>query len=184
MKAETDFFQAPPPQATLILGGARSGKSALAEKLAENASGARIYIATAEAHDDEMRERIARHRAERGSDWETIEAPLALSDALAAAADRPGATVVIDCLTLWLSNLMLAERDWAAAADGFCEQLSSLSARIICVSNEVGLGIVPDTPLGRRFRDAQGRLNQRVAAAADAVVFVAAGLPLVLKAPR
>ena len=185
MNAETDFFRAPPPQATLILGGARSGKSALAEKLARNGGGALVYIATAEAHDGEMRERIARHRAERGSDWETIEAPLALPEALAAvAADRPEATVVIDCLTLWLSNLILADRDWAAAADRFCEQLSGLSARIICVSNEVGLGIVPDTPLGRVFRDAQGRLNQRVAAVADAVVFVAAGLPLMLKAPR
>ncbi|SEA36670.1 bifunctional adenosylcobinamide kinase/adenosylcobinamide-phosphate guanylyltransferase [Rubrimonas cliftonensis] len=164
----------------LVLGGARSGKSALAERLACNSGLSRVYVATAEAWDGEMRERIARHRADRGEGWRTVEAPLEAADALA---DHDGHDIVIvlDCLTLWLSNLMLAGRDVEQAGATLCARLPAMAARVILVSNEVGLGVVPDTPLGRRFRDAQGRLNQQVAAVADRVILVAAGLPLRLK---
>jgi adenosylcobinamide kinase / adenosylcobinamide-phosphate guanylyltransferase len=166
-----------PGPLVLVLGGARSGKSRHAEARFDGLA-AMTYVATAQAFDEEMRERIAEHRGRRDARWTTIDAPLDLAEALAAI-DGP---VLVDCLTLWLSNTMLAGRDVAAAG---AELLAALSARrglAVCVSNEVGLGIVPDTPLGRRFRDAQGRLNQSVAAIADEVVFVAAGLPLVLKA--
>jgi adenosylcobinamide kinase/adenosylcobinamide-phosphate guanylyltransferase len=166
----------------LILGGARSGKSRAAETLARAAGGERFYVATAEAWDDEMAERIARHRADRGAGWETIDAPRALVPALQAA-DGPGRVVLVDCLTLWLSNVMLADGDVEAAGAALVSALPGLSARLVFVSNEVGMGIVPDTPLGRRFRDAQGRLNQRMAEACDTVLFVAAGLPLTLKRP-
>ncbi len=164
----------------LVLGGARSGKSALAERLARNSGLSRVFVATAEAWDAEMEERIARHRADRGEGWRTVEAPLQAADALA---DHDGHdnVIVLDCLTLWLSNLILAERDVEAAAATLCGRLRGMSARVVVVSNEVGLGVVPDTPLGRRFRDAQGRLNQQVAAIADRVILVAAGLPLRLK---
>jgi len=162
---------------TLILGGARSGKTSLALKRAEAGPGRPVMIATAEALDDEMAERIARHRAERGPEWRTIEAPLKLTEALEGlAADE---VAVVDCLTLWLSNLMHAERDLEAETARLIAALAGRDA--ILVSNEVGLGIVPETPMGRRFRDAAGRMNQAVAAAADHVLFVAAGLPLVLK---
>jgi adenosylcobinamide kinase/adenosylcobinamide-phosphate guanylyltransferase len=163
---------------TLILGGGRSGKTAHALRLAESAVGrGLVMIATAEALDGEMRDRIARHRAERGARWRTLEAPLDLAGALG----EVGASefAVVDCLTLWLSNLMHAERDLEAEAAGL---ISALGGRdVVLVSNEVGLGIVPDNALARRFRDAAGRLNQAVAGAADHVVFVAAGLPLTLK---
>ena len=162
---------------TLILGGARSGKTAHALAAAEATGRGLVMIATAEALDAEMEERIARHRAERGPRWRTIEAPLDLVGALAqVGADE---TAVVDCLTLWVSNLMHAERDLEAEA---ARLIAALPGRdVVLVSNEVGLGIVPDNALARRFRDAAGRLNQQVAAAADRVVFVAAGLPLVLK---
>ncbi|MEM1420070.1 MAG: bifunctional adenosylcobinamide kinase/adenosylcobinamide-phosphate guanylyltransferase [Pseudomonadota bacterium] len=165
-----------------VLGGARSGKSRFAEELASKSQRGVIYIATAQAFDAEMADRIDRHRAQRPVDWRTVDAPLELPAALASAR-RSGAFVLVDCLTLWLSNTMLAERDVEAAC---AELISALSegdgeGDIACVSNEVGLSIVPDNPLGRRFRDAQGRLNQQVAAVADRVVFVAAGLPLQLK---
>ena len=162
---------------TLILGGARSGKTSLALKRAEAWPGRPVMIATAEALDEEMAERIEHHKAERGPAWRTIEAPLALAEALAGlAADE---IAVVDCLTLWLSNLMHAERDLEAETHRL---IAALAGReLILVSNEVGLGIVPEIPLGRRFRDAAGRLNQAIAAAADQVLFVAAGLPLVLK---
>ncbi len=166
----------------LVLGGARSGKSALAEGLARETGLRRVYLATAQAFDAEMAARIARHRADRGEGWETVEAPLALAAALAAA-DRPGTVVLVDCLTLWLSNVMLDGRDAEAEATGLLVALDGMAAPVALVSNEVGLGIVPDTPLGRAFRDAQGRLNQRVAALCDAVAFCAAGLPLWLKRP-
>ena len=162
---------------TLILGGARSGKTSLALKRAEAWPGRPVMIATAEALDDEMAERIARHRAERGPEWRTVEAPLALAEALGELAVDEIA--VVDCLTLWLSNLMHAERDPEAETQGLIAALAGREA--ILVSNEVGLGIVPETPLGRRFRDAAGRMNQALAVAADQVLFVAAGLPLVLK---
>jgi len=165
---------------TLVLGGARSGKSAFAEKLIGDSGLAPVYLATASAGDDEMQARIAHHRARRGEGWTTIEEPLALTDALSReAADRRG--VLVDCLTLWLSNLMLAGRDPERESRVLAEFLHAAPHLIILVSNEVGLGLVPDTPLGRRFRDAQGRLNQIVAAAVPNVVFIAAGLPLWLK---
>lgn len=167
---------------TLVLGGARSGKSAHAEALVEAQPGACLYLATAEAGDAEMAERIARHRARRGGRWSTLEEPLALAAALQAAA-RPGTAVLVDCLTLWLSNLLFAGRDPAAETAVLLEALPGLGGPVIFVSNEVGLGIVPDNALARRFRDEAGRLNQAVAAAAQSVVFLAAGLPLALKSP-
>ena len=161
---------------TLVLGGARSGKSALAERLVRGMGGAPTYVATATAGDGEMRERIAQHRADRGEGWRTVEEPLALADAVRAA----GGPVLVDCLTLWLSNLMFAGRNLAHETARLLDALAATSP-VVLVSNEVGLGLVPDTPLGRRFRDAQGRLNQAVAAAVPRVLFVAAGLPIQLK---
>lgn len=170
---------------TLVLGGARSGKSAHAERMAVESGLAVAYIATAEVLDVEMAERIARHRADRPAGWETIEAPRTLAATLRAEA-APDRCLVIDCLTLWLSNLMLdpdpglLERERAA----LLETLPRLPGRILLVSNEVGLGLVPDNALARRFRDEAGRLNQVVARLCDHVVFVAAGLPLTLKDER
>ena len=166
---------------TFVLGGARSGKTRLALDLTERAAPERLFVATAEAFDDEMADRIARHRAERGPGWRTLEEPLALAEALAAA--RPGEAVMVDCLTLWLSNLMHHGRDPAAETAALIAALAAVPGPVALVSNEVGLGIVPETRLGRAFRDAQGRLNQDIAAAADRAVFVAAGLGLVLKGP-
>lgn len=164
----------------LIIGGARSGKSAYALKLAEAASKQCVFIATAEALDDEMAERITRHQDDRGANWKTVEAPLALRDAIEAHANVTNVCLV-DCLTLWLSNLMHADRDVEAETDLLVKGLQQAGGRVILVSNEVGMGIVPEHPLGRRFRDAQGRLNQRIACVSDRVEFVAAGLPLTLK---
>lgn len=168
---------------TLVLGGARSGKSGFAQKAAETTAGAGqpILIATGQAFDDEMAERIARHRADRGESWITVEAPLELAAAIAAL--PADAIAVVDCLTLWLSNQMLANHDVEAACAELVAAVASCPARLWLVSNEVGLGIVPETPLGRRFRDDAGRLNQRLAATVDEVYFVAAGLPLKMK-PR
>lgn len=165
---------------TLVLGGARSGKSRHAEDLAEAAAAARVYIATAEPRDAEMAARIAEHRARRGDGWRTLEAPLDLCAALAEAA-QPDRAVLVDCLTVWLANLMAAGRDPDAETDGLLASLSGAAGPLFLVANEVGLGIVPDNALGRAFRDHAGRLNQAVAAAADRVLLVAAGLPLVLK---
>lgn len=164
----------------LVLGGARSGKSAFAEGLAMRSGHDRVYIATAEAGDAEMTARIAEHRARRGDGWRTVEAPHRLEDAIAREAVE-GRALVVDCLTLWLSNLMLAGIDMELRVHALCRTIGTLPGLAVLVSNEVGLGLVPDTPLGRRFRDAQGRLNQAVAAIADRVVFMAAGLPLELK---
>ena len=168
---------------TLVLGGARSGKSDFAERLVVDSGLARIYLATATADDEEMKARIAHHRAQRGEGsqgWTTIEEPLALVDALTREATH-GRAVLVDCLTLWLSNLMRAGRDPEIEARRLTRFLGVARYPVIFVSNEVGLGLVPDTPLGRRFRDAQGRLNQIMAAAVPDVVFIAAGLPLWLK---
>jgi adenosylcobinamide kinase/adenosylcobinamide-phosphate guanylyltransferase len=164
---------------TLALGGAASGKSAFAERLVEAASSSRLYIATAEIRDAEMGAKVARHRARRGAGWRTLEAPRDLAAALAAA--DPGEAVLIDCATLWLTNLMLADADLGTEEDRLLAALAACPAPVAVVSNELGLGLVPETPLGRRFREAQGALNQRLAAQAGRVVFVAAGLPLVLK---
>lgn len=165
---------------TLVLGGARSGKSRCAERLIGESGLPAVYLATAEARDAEMAARIADHRGRRGAGWATIEEPLALCEALRREA-LSGRAVLVDCLTLWLSNLMEAGRSPETEAAELCGTLATLAAPVILVSNEVGLGLVPETPLGRAFRDAQGRLNQAVASCVPRVVFVAAGLPLVLK---
>jgi adenosylcobinamide kinase/adenosylcobinamide-phosphate guanylyltransferase len=164
----------------LVLGGARSGKSAYAQGLAEKFGSERLYLATAEAGDEEMAARIARHRTDRGPGWATLEEPLEVARALGAEA-RPGRVVVVDCLTLWLSNVMLAGRDPGQAVAGLVQAIGRLAGPAILVSNEVGLGIVPEHRLGREFRDWQGRANREIAAACDATVFIAAGLPLQLK---
>jgi adenosylcobinamide kinase/adenosylcobinamide-phosphate guanylyltransferase len=176
----------PLPPVTLVLGGARSGKSHYAERLASGLlSGASVplpalYVATAEAGDMEMAARILAHRARRGPHWHTVEAPLAVAETVRDNAVT-GRAILVDCLTLWLSNLMHAEHDVDEAADRLTEVMQDLPCPVVLVANEVGLGIVPDTPLGRRFRDAAGRLNMRLAAHADRVVFIAAGLPLLMK---
>lgn len=168
----------------LVLGGARSGKSRHAQALAEAArvSGDRVYVATAQALDGEMADRIARHRADRDARWRTVEAPLALPDAIRAGGGD--AVLLVDCLTLWLTNVMLADRDVGAAGDALIAAIAATPARVILVSNEVGQGIVPDNPLARRFRDAAGFLHQRVAAACDAMDVVVAGVPLRWKPMR
>jgi adenosylcobinamide kinase/adenosylcobinamide-phosphate guanylyltransferase len=165
---------------TLVLGGARSGKSTFAERLVCDSGLARVYVATGEAGDTEMRERIDHHRERRGGDWQTIEEPLALAETLAREA-RAERAILVDCLTLWLSNLMHANRDIEAESGRLSAVLRGAPGLLVLVSNEVGLGLVPETPLGRAFRDAQGRLNQAIAGVADNVVFIAAGLPLWLK---
>ncbi|WP_300301538.1 bifunctional adenosylcobinamide kinase/adenosylcobinamide-phosphate guanylyltransferase [Ferrovibrio sp.] len=165
---------------TLILGGARSGKSRLAEELAQKHDGRLVYIATAEAWDDEMRARIAEHKARRGDRWHDIEAPIAIAEILRALPADTGA-VLVDCLTLWLSNLMHANRDIAVETANLLAALDAVRFPVLLVSNEVGLGIVPENKLARDFRDHQGRLNQAIAAQADHAVFMSAGLSLVLK---
>lgn len=164
----------------LVLGGARSGKSRYAQGRAEALPGELVYLATAQAFDDEMRERIALHRADRGARWSTVEAPLDLADMITACS-TPDKVVLVDCLTLWASNLMLAERDTAAATAGLVRAVLAARGAVILVANEVGLGIVPDNALARRFRDVAGEINQDIARSVDGVIFVAAGLPLVLK---
>lgn len=164
----------------LVLGGARSGKSRLAQSWAEASSARRVMIATAQAFDDEMRERIARHQADRDTSWQTQEASLDLAGALRAHAG-PDCVVLVDCLTLWLSNVMLDGRDVKRETDILLDALQAIDGPVLLVSNEVGHGIVPSNALGRAFRDEQGRLNQRVAEACDAVTFVAAGCPILLK---
>lgn len=165
---------------TFVLGGARSGKTAYALGEALRLSqGTLTMIATAQALDAEMAERIARHQAERGDAWTTIEAPLDLAGAVRGL--PPGDVAVIDCLTLWLTNQMMAEADIAAAVADLVEALAQSPAALVVISNEVGQGIVPDNALTRRFRDEAGWMHQKVAAAADRVVAVMAGLPLSLK---
>lgn len=164
---------------TLVVGGARSGKSAFAEGLVTGSGRPRRYIATAEAWDEEMRDRIARHRADRGEAWTTVEAPLDLCGALAQA--MPQEVVLVDCATLWLTNHLLAEHDLALETSHLLAALAHCAAPVVIVSNETGWGIVPENALARRFRDEQGRLNQRLAAQSDLVVTVIAGLPMVLK---
>ncbi|MEO9526540.1 bifunctional adenosylcobinamide kinase/adenosylcobinamide-phosphate guanylyltransferase [Roseibium sp.] len=168
------------PRAILVTGGARSGKSRFAEKLAEDSGLQKIYLATGAAHDGEMSERIALHRNRRDISWQTVEEPLDLCAALRRECS-PGRVVLVDCLTLWLSNLLFADKDIAAETNGLCHALSALPGSCIFVSNEVGMGIVPENRLSRTFRDAQGRLNQDMAQACGKVVFVAAGLPILLK---
>lgn len=165
----------------LILGGARSGKSRHAEVLAAASGLAVTYVATATAADQEMRQRIAHHRAQRPAAWALVEEPLALADVLSAHA-APGRCLLVDCLTLWLSNLLAAPPvRMARELDHLLAALPALPGQLLLVSNEVGWGIVPDNALARRFRDEAGWLHQRLAAVCDSVTLVAAGLPLVLK---
>ncbi len=167
---------------TLVLGGARSGKSRYAEALVESQPGPCVYLATAEAGDAEMAARIAAHRARRSARWATVEVPLDLVGALERETG-PDRAVLVDCLTLWLSNLLGAGRDVASECDGLLAALPGLSGPIVFVSNEVGQGVVPDNALARAFVDRAGRLHQDLAAAADRVIFVTAGLPMDLKTP-
>lgn len=166
------------PNLHFILGGARSGKSRHAEVLVQAHPAPWVYVATSQVFDNEMRARIAEHQARRSAEWVTVDAPLDLAVALREAGNRP---VLVDCLTLWLTNLMLGEHDIDAAAVAMQAALAEREAMTVLVASEVGLGIVPDNALARRFRDAAGLLHQRVAAAADEVVLMVAGLPLKVK---
>lgn len=166
-----------PVRFTLVLGGARSGKSAYAEALIEVHPGPWLYIATAQAWDDEMRARIALHRERRPAGWMTQDVPMDLPQAVAASRGP----VLVDCLTLWLTNLMLAEADLAAASDALLAACAGAPGPLVLVGNEVGLGIVPDNALARRFRDEAGRLHQLLAVQAERVVFMVAGLPMTVK---
>ncbi len=163
----------------LITGGARSGKSTFAERLTLHLGQPAHYIATAEALDGEMADRIAAHRARRGPEWSTTSAPIALLDALQHS--DGGAPRLVDCLTLWLSNLLLGGHDWRARAEALAAALPGFDAPVVFVTNEVGAGIVPETPLGRTFRDAAGWTNQIIASACDEVYLVVAGQPLKVK---
>lgn len=170
----------PLPHLTLVLGGARSGKSRFAETFLASAPGPWIYMATAQALDDEMKARIAHHKTRRGAAWRTVEAPVELPEAITKYGED-AQPLLIDCLTLWLSNLMHANKNPEAEAERLIAALGALDGPVVVVSNEVGSSIVPDSKLARDFRDAQGRLNQRMAEVADHVVLVVAGLPLTLK---
>jgi adenosylcobinamide kinase/adenosylcobinamide-phosphate guanylyltransferase len=170
----------------LVLGGARSGKSRYALKLAAGFSPPRLYLATAEAGDAEMAARIARHQRERGPEWQTLETPLELAAAVRQAQGRYG-VLLVDCLTLWLSNWLLrgtSAREWEVLEEEFVGAVSQSATPLILVSNEVGWGIVPDNPMAREFRDRAGRLHQKLATAAQLVSLVAAGIPLLLKSPQ
>lgn len=163
----------------LVLGGAASGKSAYAEKLIFDSGLDRTYIATAQAFDDEMRAKIFAHQAQRGPDWRTLEAPNNLPETLASCPDDQA--ILVDCATLWLSNRLLAEADLEADCTALVDAFKAHTGFLVIVSNEVGQGVVPENALARRFRNAQGRLNQALAAEADHVFAVMAGLPLTLK---
>jgi adenosylcobinamide kinase/adenosylcobinamide-phosphate guanylyltransferase len=166
----------------LVIGGARSGKSRYAQARAEALDLEPVFIATAQAWDDEMADRIALHRADRGPRWTTVEEPLALPAAIAAHT-RPDAVVLVDCLTLWASNLLLADRDGGEAAEALARAIAEARGPLILVANEVGLGIVPDNALARRFRDVAGTINQRAAGAAGEVVMTVAGIAVPIKPP-
>jgi len=180
----SDSFELPDkgPFAMLVLGGARSGKSRYGEGLVRQAIGRSVYIATAEARDDEMATRISHHQIQRGEDWFLIEEPIALARRLREDL-LPNDVVLVDCLTLWLGNLMEKNISIEAAVDDLMDALKKCPARIVLISNEIGWGIVPDNAMARAFRDDAGRLHQRLSAEIDAVIAVIAGLPLTLKAP-
>lgn len=167
------------PKVTLVLGGAASGKSAFAEDLVLKSDLSPVYIATAQIFDTEMAAKVARHRDQRGSGWLTHEEPIAVASVLEAV--QHGQCVLIDCATLWLTNIMLGKRDIAQDTIELIHALRDCNGPVVIVSNEVGQGIVPDNALSRQFRNAQGTLNQTMATEADLVVAVMAGLPLVLK---
>ncbi|MGH6861396.1 MAG: bifunctional adenosylcobinamide kinase/adenosylcobinamide-phosphate guanylyltransferase [Phyllobacterium sp.] len=173
-------MQEPERGITLILGGARSGKSAFAERLVESSGMKAVYLATGRAFDAEMADRIGLHQARRDARWTTVEEPLDLVASLERLS-AGGTAMLVDCLTLWLTNLMMAERDIAAETAGLTAALSRLEGAVVLVSNEVGLGIVPENRMARDFRDHAGRLHQAVAGVAATVYFVAAGLPLKMK---
>ena len=163
----------------MILGGAASGKSDFAETLVKGTGRNLVYLATAQAHDAEMQAKLAHHREARGAGWQTIEEPLDVGRILATVSGDTA--VLLDCATMWLSNQMMAENDLAEAEAGLMAGFALCPAPVVVVSNEVGLSVVPDNALARRFRDAQGRLNQKLAQRAGLVVNVIAGLPQVLK---
>lgn len=167
------------PNLTLVLGGAASGKSLYSEKLVNAAAAPKVYVATAQAFDAEMSQKIARHKVQRGDGWTTIEEPIEIASILVE--QETDSVVLLDCATLWLTNVLLADEDEVAMSEALCAALAACPARVVVVSNEVGYGIVPENALSRRFREAQGRLNQKIAAQADSVVVVMAGLPLALK---
>ena len=177
----SNFSEATPlPRLTLVLGGARSGKSRHAERLIEASGLEPVYVATAEALDGEMRQRIDEHKARRGERWRTIEEPLALAEALHSV-NAEGRALLVDCLTLWLTNLMVHERDIEAAVDGLIASLGDRQGSVVFVSNEVGLGVMPTNAMARRFIDHAGMLHQRIAECADRVLFITAGLAQQLK---
>jgi len=173
---------------TFIIGGARSGKSSFALNLAEGARGGdaispamkKVYIATAQALDNEMKERIERHKKERSAEWATIEEPLNISEMIKEVHKKYD-VILLDCLTLWLSNLMLNNKDIEKEVDALCKLLPTVDCSLFTVSNEVGMGIVPDNELSRKFRDLAGLLNQKIAGIADEVYLVTAGIPLKIK---
>lgn len=173
------------PQTTVILGGARSGKSSYAERLIDMSGLPKTYIATAQVWDDEMRDRVDQHKTARGPEWQTIESPFGINKTLYDM--PPGRAVLLDCVTLWLSNVMIADDDADSVVhinsevDQLIQTITQCKSPVVVVSNEVGQGIVPENALARRFRDVHGRMNQRLAAQADLAVLVTAGLPLVLK---
>lgn len=167
------------PKLSIVLGGAASGKSAFAEGLVLQWDETPLYVATAQAFDDEMAQKILRHQDMRGTGWTTIEEPLDVAGALAQAA--PGQPVLVDCATLWLTNVLLGVHDLDKQTKALFDGLAACKGPVVVVSNEVGYGIVPENALSRQFRNAQGRLNQQFAAEADLLVAVMAGLPMVLK---
>lgn len=164
----------------LVLGGARSGKSAFAEELIDRSGLAKTYLATGQMFDDEMKRRVGVHKSRRGPEWELSEEPLEIGGELLRIATQNRA-ILVDCLTLWVTNLMMAKRDQAREADGLAQILKTLPGIIVLVSNEVGQGIVPDNAMARAFRDYAGLLHQKMAGIADEVYFVTAGLPQKLK---
>lgn len=167
-------------QSTLFIGGARSGKSRLAQQFAEDSRGELVFVATAEAFDDEMRDRIARHRRDRDARWRTVDSPIDLPGTIDRESGQ-GRTLLIDCLTLWASNVILAGDDIDAAGERLTAAITAAQGTIVLVTNEVGWGIVPDNALARRFRDVAGRLNQRVAAVVVDVRLIVAGCTLSMK---
>jgi len=173
-------FDLPSRGSVLVLGGARSGKSAFGEKLVYESGCAPYYIATAQVYDDEMARRVSDHKLRRDHRWKTIEEPLALADVVQSET-RADRAILVDCLTLWVTNLMVADADIEQSFAALAGALDTVSGPVVFVSNEVGLGIVPDNAMARAFRDHAGRLNQQIALASKSVYFIAAGLPMTLK---
>jgi adenosylcobinamide kinase/adenosylcobinamide-phosphate guanylyltransferase len=167
-----------------VTGGARSGKSTFAQEMAENIEGKRLFIATAEAFDEEMKKRILKHKEQRGDRWDTLEEPIRIGDSLRSA-EGSYKTVLVDCLTVWMSNILIKysgrDEEMSGVADEFFSGLEKFSGIAIAVSNEVGMGIVPDNKLAREYRDRLGYLNQKMAKAADEVYFLCSGIPIKIK---